>query len=639
MVGPGKQLGYKPCVKNSDYIIRAEATKRLVDKLIEIKKTANDLDNYKDKNSPFLDVRKDNIYHPYILKAYKEEIVEGYPDETFKPENKITRAEIVVIILKSLYLKEDEYGGIKRDELKYVELPSDSENHWASDYLKYALYVVLIVGYPDGTLKPDSYVTCKEYAWMLKNIEDFYNQNYPKILNLRVNPAKDSLGAKFKIETRIIASENFFNKPKDNTYNLNDVSYVTAKLDCGDYTETINLELEQNKNSKLKLDNFDLVQTCSAEFDSNKLVDYVKTADEITCKITEIELSYYNIKWKIGDPRPSISSIQGKSTNTKVWPVQSEFTITKLGFKEGVVGTEQELYKQYFEDMKKPVSAAMINNNIYISDVDKNCIHKITFDENKKMFKYIDCYKADSSLIPMYKFNSPKGILAYNNYIYVANSGNKEILRCKDNENKFDCTVYGRGFNSIYGVLPEIKNINEILDKKETTFEPTALFVVDTKDGLRDEYYISAIGVRDKNVVVPTTKEGKLAYLLASNTPEFYSAYYTDHGVYFALRKISGNSIVDEKNSGLMKYSFRINEFKELKHEPQITSLKPDDKKDYEDKTKNLEISVYTTKTPIIDFVFYKDYRIVLRRALDDKGKFKDKGYDLALYRRYPDWE
>ncbi|MGF3555335.1 MAG: hypothetical protein ACQXXF_08780, partial [Thermoplasmatota archaeon] len=273
-------------------------------------------------------------------------------------------------------------------------------------------------------------------------------------------------------------------------------------------------------------------------------------------------------------------------------------------------------------------------NNIYISDSEKNCIHKITFDENKKMFKYVDCYKADSSILSSYQFDAPKGILSYKCYIYVANSGKKEILRCKD-KNKFDCTIYGLGFKE----LEEIKVINYVLDKEN--LKPTALFVVDSEDGLGKEYYISAIGIKDKNVVVPTKKEGKtsLAYLPVVDTPEVYSAYYTDRGVYFALRKTSGNSVVDEKNYGLMKYSFRMNEFKEIKHEPQITSLKQDEKKDYEDKTKNIEISVYTTKNPIIDFVFYKDYRIVLRRALDDKGRLKDNGYDLVLYRRYPDWE
>ncbi|MGF3555304.1 MAG: hypothetical protein ACQXXF_08615, partial [Thermoplasmatota archaeon] len=53
MVGPGEQLGYQPCIKDNDHIIRAEATKRLIETLIEIKKSKNNLDYYKKEDSTF----------------------------------------------------------------------------------------------------------------------------------------------------------------------------------------------------------------------------------------------------------------------------------------------------------------------------------------------------------------------------------------------------------------------------------------------------------------------------------------------------------------------------------------------------------------------------------------------------------
>jgi len=637
LVGPGEQLILQPCVKDEQKIIRAEATKRLIDLMIDLNRTKNDLEYYKNKNPTFADVPATSDYFKYIEKAYKENIVVGYSPENgkryFKPKNEMTRAEMIVILLNSFYLKDDKEGGLNRTELKYIELPEDSKNHWASDYLKYALYIGLIVGYPDGTLKPDSHVTCKEYSWMLKNINDFYKQEYPKILNVRVDPIKDSLGANFKIKTRIITSEDFFILPYNGKYNLIGIYSARAKLVCDKYKETIELKLEEDKNSELKLDNFDLIQTYNGKFNSSHLSSYFDNKDEITCKITEIEISYYKIIWDRTQQRPSVSNLKGQDVYTQVWPVQYEFIVTKSEYKEGVIGTEEPLYKQYFEEMEKPVSMAIIDNNIFISDNEKNCIHKITFDDNKKVFNYVNCYKADSSLLPLYRFKNIAGIISYNNYIYVANSGNREILRCKSSETSFDCTK-GTGL-----IATEIEEINILLGKKKSTFEPKALFVIDTRDALGDGYYISAIGIKDGKVVVPLSKDGKVAYLNTTNTPEVYSAYYTDRAVYFAVRKLSGNNIVDEKNSGLVKYNFRTGEFKELKHEPQITSLKFDEKKDFEDKTKNMEISVYTSKTPVIDFVFYNDYRIALRRALDDKGKFKDHGYDLVLYRRYPDWE
>ena len=51
--------------------------------------------------NPFTDVSPDDWYYDYVLAAYKNKIVEGYPLEdgtrVFKPEQSITRAEFAKI--------------------------------------------------------------------------------------------------------------------------------------------------------------------------------------------------------------------------------------------------------------------------------------------------------------------------------------------------------------------------------------------------------------------------------------------------------------------------------------------------------------------------------------------------------------
>ena len=47
---------------------------------------------------PFTDVKSDLWSAKYIYSAYKAKYIDGYDDNTFKPDNLITRAEAVKII-------------------------------------------------------------------------------------------------------------------------------------------------------------------------------------------------------------------------------------------------------------------------------------------------------------------------------------------------------------------------------------------------------------------------------------------------------------------------------------------------------------------------------------------------------------
>ncbi|CAN7754280.1 S-layer homology domain-containing protein [Paenibacillus sp. LjRoot56] len=79
--------------------------------------------------------------------------INGYPDGTFKPEGRITRAEFVSIVVKFLKL------GDQGDKAF-----SDTTNHWAKNAIATAAANGIISGYTDTTFGPDDTITREQMA-------------------------------------------------------------------------------------------------------------------------------------------------------------------------------------------------------------------------------------------------------------------------------------------------------------------------------------------------------------------------------------------------------------------------------------------------------------------------------------------
>jgi len=86
-------------------------------------------------------------------------VVRGYEDGTFRPENILTRAELAVLLVESLG-----YGGLVAGATSNF---SDTQNHWSNGYVGIAAGTGLVLGYPDGTFKPDQPLTYDEAITMI----------------------------------------------------------------------------------------------------------------------------------------------------------------------------------------------------------------------------------------------------------------------------------------------------------------------------------------------------------------------------------------------------------------------------------------------------------------------------------------
>ena len=93
-------------------------------------------------------------------------VFKGYEDGSFKPENKITRAEVATIIYR-IYtgdVAKNDKSGLYATYNKFSDMAGAG---WAAGYIGYCANAEFVKGYPDGTFKPSGNVTGYEVLAMI----------------------------------------------------------------------------------------------------------------------------------------------------------------------------------------------------------------------------------------------------------------------------------------------------------------------------------------------------------------------------------------------------------------------------------------------------------------------------------------
>lgn len=107
----------------------------------------------------YSDVKDENIREA-VYELSSLNIMTGYGDNTFRPEETLTRAEAAAIMVRLLNLDKD----VKQGETIFSDV---MDTHWASGYVNKAVEEGIIAGYGDGTFRPDEYVTYHQMVKML----------------------------------------------------------------------------------------------------------------------------------------------------------------------------------------------------------------------------------------------------------------------------------------------------------------------------------------------------------------------------------------------------------------------------------------------------------------------------------------
>ncbi|MCI6843009.1 MAG: S-layer homology domain-containing protein [Clostridiales bacterium] len=114
---------------------------------------------FKTTENTFTDVDSDAWYNLSVSTLAKAGVISGYPDGSFNPNGKITRAELVSIATRF-------FTTIEVGDSKF----SDIAGHWAAKAIDEAYIKGIIKGYSDGTFRPDQAVTRAEAMKIVNGI-------------------------------------------------------------------------------------------------------------------------------------------------------------------------------------------------------------------------------------------------------------------------------------------------------------------------------------------------------------------------------------------------------------------------------------------------------------------------------------
>jgi competence protein ComEC len=106
-------------------------------------------------NSNFTDVPETYSFYEEIMYLSGEEVINGFNDGTFKPDEKVTRAAAAAMIGRAIGLD---------GEQRATKFNDVNPSSFASGYIASAVEEGVIKGYTDGTFRPNNIVTRGEMA-------------------------------------------------------------------------------------------------------------------------------------------------------------------------------------------------------------------------------------------------------------------------------------------------------------------------------------------------------------------------------------------------------------------------------------------------------------------------------------------
>ncbi|HCC08256.1 MAG TPA: hypothetical protein DEP72_08895 [Clostridiales bacterium] len=115
----------------------------------------------------FKDVGEQYLYRDSILNLYNKGVLNGYPDDTFKPEQAISREEFCQLYIKAIDLKLSDID---------VNIFTDVENNrWSKDVINTLSIKGILKGKEAGKFNPTDTITLAEVAAILDRTYTFLN--------------------------------------------------------------------------------------------------------------------------------------------------------------------------------------------------------------------------------------------------------------------------------------------------------------------------------------------------------------------------------------------------------------------------------------------------------------------------------
>ncbi|MEB3182041.1 MAG: S-layer homology domain-containing protein [Nostocaceae cyanobacterium] len=108
----------------------------------------------------FSDVSSNYWAAEFIQELSRRDIIAGFPDGTFRPDEAVTRAQFAAMIRKAFQKPK------KRDAIRFVDVPA---TYWAFSAIEEAYTTGFLAGYPGGRFQPEQNIPREQVLTSLGN--------------------------------------------------------------------------------------------------------------------------------------------------------------------------------------------------------------------------------------------------------------------------------------------------------------------------------------------------------------------------------------------------------------------------------------------------------------------------------------
>ena len=115
---------------------------------------------------PFNDTENDSWYAEYVKYMYSEDLMFGTGQGRFEPQSGMTRAELATLL--SRMMKADT-SGYAENAKRFSDI---NGTEWYADYVGWAAEEEILIGYPDGTVRPNDNILRQEIATVICRFAD-----------------------------------------------------------------------------------------------------------------------------------------------------------------------------------------------------------------------------------------------------------------------------------------------------------------------------------------------------------------------------------------------------------------------------------------------------------------------------------
>jgi len=176
-------LGYPDGdMRPNDYVTRAEVATVFYRLLADDVRMA-----YWTLENPFADVEPGDWYNAAISVICSMEIIKGYFDGTFAPDDLITRGELATVAAR--FAGRMGLSGAKETFF------TDIQGHWAAADVGNAGRLGWVNGYPDMTFMPDNFITRAEFITLVNNILERIPETASDVLSGDMRVWNDNMDA------------------------------------------------------------------------------------------------------------------------------------------------------------------------------------------------------------------------------------------------------------------------------------------------------------------------------------------------------------------------------------------------------------------------------------------------------------